>query len=173
MALQGPLGFQPNIASMRPSSADRNRAVDVLAAAFAEGRLDGGEHKRRVDAALCATSYQELGVLTGDLPSGPLPVPGQAWPAPAGYAPAVPYPYQQRPPIDGCGVASMVLGLMTPFAWFLVGLPAVAAIITGHIALARTDRYSPSSRGLAIAGLVVGYLGTALAILLVVLAILG
>lgn len=172
VALQGPLGFPPNIASMRPSDADRSRAVDVLAAAFAEGRLDGGEHRRRVDAVLRATSYQELSTLTGDLPSGPLPVPGQAWPVPSGYGYGAPQPYPrpQAQPVDGCAVASMVLALIAPAAWFLVGLPSVAAIITGHIALARADGHSPTSRGMAIAGLVLGYL-EALVVFLILVAI--
>ena len=166
VAIQGPLGFPPNIASMRPSDADRGRAVDVLAAAFAEGRLDGGEHRRRVAAALRATSYQELGTLTGDLPSGPLPVPGPAWPVPSGYGHGAPQPYPHVLPVDGCGVASMVLGLIAPFAWFLVGLPSVAAIITGHIALARAGRHSPTSHGMAITGLVLGYFEVLVAFLI-------
>ena len=45
-----------------------------------------------------------------------------------------------------CGIASVILG------WFL--LPQVAAIITGHLALKR----EPSSKGLSITGLVLGYL---------------
>ena len=169
MALQGPLGFQPNIAGMRPSTADRSRAVDVLAAAFAEGRLDGSEHRRRVDAALRATSYQELSTLTGDLPSGPLPVPGQALPLPPGYGygPSAPYPQST---VDGCAVTSMVLGLITPIVFFLFGLPSLAAIVTGHIALARAGQYSSASRGMAIAGLVLGYL-EALVTFLILLAI--
>lgn len=155
VALQGPLGFQPNIAGMRPSDADRSRAVDVLAAAFAEGRLDGGEHRRRVDLALRATSYQELSALTADLPSGPLPVPGQFLPMPYGYG--RPYPYPRSLPVDGCAVASLTLGVIAPFAWFLPGIPSLIAIVTGHVALARADNHASGSRGMAIAGLVLGY----------------
>lgn len=170
MALQGPLGFQPNIATMRPSGADRSRAVDVLAAAFAEGRLDGAEHRRRVEAALRATSYQELSGLTGDLPSGPLPVPGQAWPVPIGYGYGAPQPYPRPQPVDGCAVASMVLALMAPIAWFFFGIPALAAIVTGHVALSRAGEHSPTSRGMAIAGLILGYL-EAFAVFLIVVAL--
>lgn len=60
---------------MRPSDADRNRAVDVLAAAFTEGRLDGAEHRRRLGAVLQATSFARLRELTDDLPVGALPLP--------------------------------------------------------------------------------------------------
>lgn len=185
MVVQEPLGFQANIGRLRPSDADRSRAVDVLAAAFSEGRLDGAEHRRRVETALRATSYQELSDLIIDVPAGPLPIPGQAWPKAVKYdhRPSLPYypapqsvPYQpltlpayQPLPTDGCAVASLVLSLVSPFLFFLCGVPSAAAIITGHIALARADRHSPGSRGMAMAGLVFGYLGTALALLIVVL----
>lgn len=182
MVVQEPLGFQANIGRMRPSDADRSRAVDVLAAAFSEGRLDGAEHRRRVEIALRASSYQELSDLVADVPAGPLPIPGQAWPRPARYEylPALPsfpapqwpvnqtmaLPYQPyRPePTDGCAVASMVLGLMSPVFFFLFGLPSVAAIIIGHVALARAGEYSSGSRGMAMVGTVLGYLGVACAI---------
>lgn len=182
MVVQGPLSFHANIGIMRPSDADRSRAVDVLAAAFSEGRLDGMEHRRRVELALSAKSYQELSDLVVDVPVGPLPIPGQAWPKPArhDYRPALPsfpapqwpphqplaIPYQPyRPePTDGCAVASMVLGLMSPVFFFLFGLPSVAAIIIGHIALARAGEYSSGSRGMAMVGTVLGYIGVACAI---------
>ena len=45
-----------------------------------------------------------------------------------------------------CGIASVIMG------WILI--PQVAAIITGHMALKR----EPAGRGMAIAGLVLGYL---------------
>lgn len=187
MVVQGPLGFQADIGRMRPSDADRSRAVDVLAAAFSEGRLDGTEHRRRVEIALRATSYQELSDLITDVPAGPLPIPGQAWPKPARYdhRPALPsfpapqwpayrplsIPYQpyQPSPTDGCAVASLVLSLLSPFLFFLFGLPSVAAIITGHVALGRAGRYSSNSRGLAVVGTLLGYLGAVMAVLIVVL----
>lgn len=187
MVVQEPLGFQANIGRMRPSDADRSRAVDVLAAAFSEGRLDGVEHRRRVEIALRATSYQELSDLIIDVPAGPLPIPGQAWPKPARYdyrpslpafpapqwpvsqALALPYQPYRPSPTDGCAVASMVLGLMSPFFFFLFGVPSVAAIITGHIALARAGEHSSSSRGMAMLGTFLGYLGAVLAIFILVL----
>lgn len=70
---------------------------------------------------------------------------------------------------DGCAVAALVLSLVSPFLFFLFGLPSVAAIVTGHIAPARAGRHSPGSRGMAVAGLIFGYLGTALALFIVVL----
>lgn len=61
-----------------------------------------------------------------------------------------------------CGIAAFV-GL----GFFL--LPQLAAVILGHMALKR----EPSGKGMAIAGLVMGYVGIALAILVIVLIVVG
>ena len=63
----------------RASEADRERAIDVLRAAFAEGRLSGEEHGARVKRAYRSRTYGDLAVLSADLPSGPLgTLPAQA-----------------------------------------------------------------------------------------------
>ena len=59
------------------ASADRERAVGVLRAGFAEGRLSQDELDDRVTRAYSARTYGELWALTVDLPAGPfVPVPG-------------------------------------------------------------------------------------------------
>jgi hypothetical protein len=50
------------------SDADRDAVARALGAAFAEGRLDAGEHGERVHAAYAARTWQELRHLTADLP---------------------------------------------------------------------------------------------------------
>ena len=67
------------------ASADRERAVGVLRAGFAEGRLTQDELTDRVAMAYAARTYRELWALTADLPSGPLPVP------PASYYGGLPW----------------------------------------------------------------------------------
>ena len=57
---------------MRSSQADRERAIDVLKAAFAEGRLDQDEHTERAGRVYSSRTYADLAVLTADLPAGPL-----------------------------------------------------------------------------------------------------
>ncbi|MDO9590602.1 MAG: DUF4190 domain-containing protein [Microcella sp.] len=53
-----------------------------------------------------------------------------------------------------------VIGLVLSF--FLVGLlPAIAGVILGHLALKR----EPHARGMAVGGLVTGYVGVAISIL--------
>jgi len=59
----------------------------------------------------------------------------------------------------------------------VTGFGAIAGIITGHIALAQLKHSGQSGRGLAIAGLAVGYAGIALGLTMgigrVVLSLLG
>ena len=55
---------------MRASHADRNRVVDVLKAAFIEGRLTKDELDARLSQTLAARTYAELAVLTADIPPG-------------------------------------------------------------------------------------------------------
>lgn len=59
---------------MRASDAERDRAVEALAAASAEGRLSLEEYSLRSEAALTARTVGELAGLTADLPDSALPV---------------------------------------------------------------------------------------------------
>jgi hypothetical protein len=49
------------------SDADRERAIDVLKAAFAEGRLTWEEHGIRVRQVYSSRTYAELATLAADL----------------------------------------------------------------------------------------------------------
>jgi Domain of unknown function (DUF1707)/Cell wall-active antibiotics response 4TMS YvqF len=64
---------------IRASDSDRDRVLDLLRDASAEGRLTPEEYEERVSAALTARTHGELLPLTSDLPVaggavGPLPV---------------------------------------------------------------------------------------------------
>ena len=56
---------------VRASDGDRDRAVDVLASASAEGRLTLEEYAQRSEAALVARTHGDLAGLTADLPAAP------------------------------------------------------------------------------------------------------
>jgi len=56
-----------NDGSLRASDADRDKVVDVLDAAFAEGRITNEEHTERVQATLRAKTFDDLVPLTADL----------------------------------------------------------------------------------------------------------
>jgi len=129
--------------SMRAASADRERAVDVLKAGFAEGRLTQDEYNDRMGRAYAARTYGELAALTADLPAGALPV----WPVPA----------YQAPPAgtNSMAIASMVLGVAE---FFTAGLTAIPAVICGHIARRQMRMTPQRGDGLATGGLVLGYM---------------
>jgi hypothetical protein len=70
---------QPGNSVVRASDADRDRTVDALAAANAEGRLSLEEYSERSGAALAARTLGDLAGLTADLPA---PSPADAAPVP-------------------------------------------------------------------------------------------
>jgi Domain of unknown function (DUF4190)/Domain of unknown function (DUF1707) len=152
----GPAGFaQPG---MRAASADRDRTIDVLTAAYGEGRLSKDEFDARCARVLSAKTYADLAAVVADLPAGPF---SAVAPYHAGY-----YPVPQ-PPTSGVAVASLICGIAE---FFTLGIAAVPAVILGHVARANIKRTGERGDGLAIAGLVLGYLGIACwALFLVVL----
>ncbi|MFF1494966.1 DUF1707 domain-containing protein [Streptomyces sp. NPDC058304] len=70
---------------LRASDADRDRVVERLRDAVAEGRIDMEEFEERLEAAYKSKTYAELEPLTRDLPApgaGPMPI-AASGPAPA------------------------------------------------------------------------------------------
>ena len=56
---------------MRASDADRERVVDVLKAAFVQGRLVKDELDARAGRVFASRTYAELAALTADIPPAP------------------------------------------------------------------------------------------------------
>lgn len=135
-------------ANVRASAADRERAVDVLKAAFAEGRLTRQEHDARVGRAYVARTYADLAALSADLPAGPLgTLSSQAVAAPSAYLPVA---GTRR--VNPLAVASLACGLVPV-------LPAtLAAIILGVQARRQIRRTGERGAALAAAGLALGAL---------------
>jgi hypothetical protein len=61
----------PSSPSLRASDADRDRVIELLRAAVADGRLDQAEFDERLDAALAARTIDALTPLTADLIAAP------------------------------------------------------------------------------------------------------
>ena len=61
----------PSSPSLRASDADRDRVIELLRAAVADGRLDQAEFDERLDAALAARTIEALAPLTADLIAAP------------------------------------------------------------------------------------------------------
>jgi hypothetical protein len=142
---------------LRASTADRERAVDVLKAGFAEGRLTKDEYDDRVCKAYAARTYAELAVVTGDLPGGQMVAPyGQPYPQP--YVPV-------RRRTNPLAVASLICGLSQPF----LGVTTIPAIILGHVARDQIRRTGEDGNGLATAGLVLGWVGLGIVVLVILL----
>ena len=136
---------------LRASTADRERAIDVLKAGFAEGRLTKDEYDARVSQAYAARTYAELGAVTADLPGGQVMAPAPAW---------YPVPVPRTNPL---AIASLACGLAQPFT---MGLTMIPAVVLGHAAHSQIRRTGERGSGLATAGLVLGWLGIALALLI-------
>jgi DUF1707 SHOCT-like domain/Domain of unknown function (DUF4190) len=144
--------------AMRAASADRERAVDVLKAGFAEGRLTQDEYNERMNRAYAARTYAELMALTADLPAGAMPV---------AYPMAV---YQPPVTTNSLARAALVLGVAE---FFTMGLTAIPAIICGHMAKREMRQTGQRGDGLATSGLVLGYMAVIFWGILIVLSIVG
>ena len=62
--------------SLRASDADREKYLDVLRDAYAEGRLTAEEYDERIEATYKARTYRELVPVLESLPVKPGAVPG-------------------------------------------------------------------------------------------------
>jgi DUF1707 SHOCT-like domain len=80
--MPGPLdpaaaGHEP----FRASHADREQVIELLKAAFVQGRLDKDELDALAGQALASRTYAELAALTADIPAGPAAAPLRRRPA--------------------------------------------------------------------------------------------
>jgi len=101
----------------------------------------------------------------GQPPSSPYPPPPGSPPWPGPYPPPYPPPYPYyaaAPSTNGFAIAALVLGIVWVY-W----IGSILAVVFGHIALVQTRHSGQGGRGMAIAGLVLGYIG--LAVLAVVI----
>jgi hypothetical protein len=137
----GPVpGFYPG---MRAADADRERALDVLRAGFAEGRLTRDQFDERIAGVHRVRTYGELSTLTQGLPVGPLP--------------------GMRAPLttNENAIEAMkwaVLGLTIP----LIG--TIGALVLAYDARAQIRRTGEPGKRLVIAALAINYLIIAAAI---------
>jgi hypothetical protein len=144
--------------ALRASDADRDAAAERLRVAAVDGRIEADELEERLSEVYKARWVADLDRLVADV-SPPPPAPP---PSPY-YTPAVAYPTT-----NGLAVASLVAGFLW-LGWF----GSILAVVFGHIAIRQINRSGgrESGTGLAIAGLVLGYMGVAT--LLLVLAFAG
>lgn len=142
--------------------------VDPLTGAPIPGNPPPGSGP--VSAGPAGTSPYQAGAYpagpNGSYPAGAYPDTAYAPNPPAGYPPAghpVPYsPYGWRAPVptNGLAVASMVLGILWMF-W----IGSILAVVFGHVARGQIRRSGESGDGMAVAGIVLGWIGVGLLVL--------
>lgn len=149
--------------SMRATDADRDHAGTVLQNAYSEGRLSWPEFDARSTALVSAQTYDQLTALTVDLPAR---APGSAGQAPQPYSyPPQGYPGGQR--TNGMAIAAMICGIAQFFGFWLLG--TIPAVVLGHIARRQIRQTGEQGAGMALAGLILGYVGLALSVIAVIL----
>jgi hypothetical protein len=135
---------------MRASTEDRDRAVEMVTKAYTEGRLTKDEHDTRVERAMTASTYADLDAVVLDLPGG-----GPVGPP----LPALP------PKNNALAIASLVCGVAQVMLWPLATIPAV---VLGHVARHQIRRTGEAGSGLALAGLILGWIGVGFLVLAVI-----
>ncbi|MFV0127509.1 DUF4190 domain-containing protein [Streptomyces sp. HMX112] len=99
----------------------------------------------------------------------PAPVPaggGYGYPGYPGYSGQAPYGaggWQQSTPSNGMGITAMVLGIVSVVAFCMWGIgiiPGVLALIFGVVGRKRAQRGEANNGGMAVAGIVLGAIGT-------------
>jgi uncharacterized membrane protein len=128
--------------SLRASDADRERAVEVLKSGFTDGRLPKDEYDARLHHAYTAPTRFDLEQVTAQLPGG----------GPGLFAPPA------KPRTNSLAIASLACGAGQLVAWPLSTVPAV---VLGHVARKQIRRTGENGAGLALAGLVLGWVGVA------------
>jgi hypothetical protein len=141
---------------LRASDADRERAAEVLRTGFAEGRLDKDEYDALLSQVYAAKTRADLATATQQLPGGGAML----------YQATVSPPARYTAPggrTSSLAVASLVCGII-PL------LPtSILAIVFGHVARGQIRRTGEKGGGLALAGLVLGWVGVALTVLALVM----
>jgi hypothetical protein len=142
-------------AQMRASTEDRDRAVELITKAYTEGRLDKDEHDARVERAMTATTFAELDAVVIDLP---------------GARPVAPPPLvqPQLATTNSLAITSLICGI----AQFMFGpLATIPAVVCGHMARSQIRRTGEQGAGMALAGLILGWIGVGFTVLVVIAAV--
>jgi hypothetical protein len=116
---------------------------------------------------------QPAGPYQGYAPGPNQPLPGQYHPYPGGPYQQPGGPYQQYPPpyqqsTNGFAIASMVLGIL-----WLYGVGAILALVFGYIARKQIRESGGRQKGggMAVAGIVLGWIGSASLLIIVIVVI--
>ena len=112
-------------------------------------------------------AYPQAGYPQAGYPQAGHPQAG--YPQPGAYA-TYGYPYPAAPANNGLAIASLVLGIAGLFIVPIIG--SIAAVIMGHVARKQIRERGEGGDGMAVGGLVTGYIGGALWLAILVFAVL-
>jgi hypothetical protein len=84
-------------------------------------------------------------------------------PPPSPYPGGYPYAQPQRQGTNGFSIAALVLGIV-----WIYWVGSVLALIFGYVALSQIKKQGGGGRGLAIAGVVLGWVGIAALLLFII-----
>lgn len=137
---------------LRASDSDREAAVERLRVAAMEGRITSEELETRIQSAYGSQFCSELTRLTADVTPPTLPSPQIAVGRPE-------FVQRDSRSVNAFAIASLVCSV----AWFL-WIGSLLGVVFGHVALRQIKAAGgrQGGKGLAVAGLAVGYLGLAL-----------
>jgi hypothetical protein len=133
----------------RATDADRDKVHTLLQSAYADGRLTWDEFDSRSTQLMAAKTYDQLAAISADLR---IPV---LTGSPAVYRPT----FGVRPRTNQLAIVSLTCGVGQMFFWLLATIPA---IVCGHVARSQIRKTGEDGAGLALAGLILGYIGLAI-----------
>ena len=151
--------------SAQVSGADRENARAILQGAYAQGRLGQADFESRSASLQSLQTQEQLAGLTADL-TADLRSPMWGPPQQQGYFPAQP----SVRPTNQLAIAALVCAVAQVFFWVLTGIPAV---ILGHMARRQIRRTGENGDGMALASLILGYIGIGLGLIAVAVAIIA
>ena len=134
-------------AAMLASDAERDRASEVLKSGFASGRLTKDEYDDHLHRLYTARTHGDLVQVTSQLPGGGMAL------------------FTQPAPVrtNSLAVAALICGVAEVFTG---GLTAIPAVVLGHMARNQIRRTGEQGSGLALAGLILGWLAIVMFVLL-------
>jgi hypothetical protein len=89
---------------------------------------------------------------------------------PQGFGPSS---HQQTPPTNGKSIATLVLGILAVIVPYVGLILGIIAIVFGKISLNEIKQRGEQGRGMAIAGLVCGIVGTALYAIVIIIVVIA
>jgi hypothetical protein len=134
---------------LRASHADREHVLDVLKAAFVQGRLTKDELDVRVGEAFASRTYAELAALTADIPAGLIGA--RPLRKPAGEQ--APYPLNKA--VNSCACATLAIfvlggalftGNFGLFFMVVVAILGIVFVVGGRMACSSHEKRSSAQQ---------------------------